>query len=142
MDFQTLLTWNGTLYYDQITELEDGTLRIKVKFLRNEKEKIKSINTSSISPNDELSIFQLDFPTIVSYLVVDEAYTSLQDSEVFDGEIFRVYKKSRYLDFIQTQTYALEIEPQKSYTHYQIPSMDYVIDVVSFVEPIITQIDD
>lgn len=54
-----------------------------------------------IFPHSTVKRYQLDFPSYVSYSVTFEDYTSLDESERYKGNAFRLYSKSNYFDFLQ-----------------------------------------
>jgi hypothetical protein len=83
---------------------------------------------------------QLEFESYISYSVIDECLSySIDNSEISKGKLFRVYTKSRYLDFIKLATNEREdICPTENYVHYQFPFLNHTIDVISCEEPKIT----
>jgi len=66
--------------------------------------------------------------------------TVMDDYEISDGNLFRIYSKSKYLDFIKVGTIAEDIFPEKQFVHYQIPCLNYTIDIISYDEPKFTEI--
>lgn len=93
-----------------------------------------SINIDKNSP-----IIQIDFHTYIAYSIRNESFTSWDDYEEFEGKIFRIYKKSRYLDFISVGTFATEDFPG-SFKHYGISCLDHIVDIVSISEPVVTEV--
>ncbi|WP_232289113.1 hypothetical protein [Paenibacillus sp. Aloe-11] len=98
------------------------------------------INESySIDIDVTLPQIQMDFEWYIGYSVRNESYTVWDDYEQFDGKIFRVYSKSRYLDFIKISTIATDDYPGP-YKHYGISCSNHIIDIVSTSDPIITEV--
>lgn len=94
-------------------------------------------NTNEIFPDTSV-IYHIIFNGYISYNVINESYTSWDDCEKFEcGNLFRIYTKSRYLDFISTTTIAMEIE--NKFVHYGICCLNNIIDIISTDEPIITK---
>ncbi|KRE38177.1 hypothetical protein [Paenibacillus sp. Soil522] len=93
-----------------------------------------SINMDKNSP-----LIQIDFDTYIAYSIRNESFTSWDDYEEFEGKIFRIYKKSRYLDFISVGTYATEDFPGP-FKHYGISCLDHIVDIVSASEPVVTEV--
>lgn len=93
-----------------------------------------SINMDKNSP-----LIQIDFDTYIAYSIRNESFTSWDDYEEFEGKIFRIYKKSRYLDFISVGTYATEDFPGP-FKHYGISCLDHIVDIVSISEPVVTEV--
>jgi hypothetical protein len=95
---------------------------------------VYSINIDSESP-----LIQLKFERYIAYSIRNESFTAWDDYEEFEGRIFRIYRKSRYLDYIQLSTIASEDYPGP-YKHYGIACLNHIIDVVSTEEPLINEI--
>ncbi|WP_239617925.1 hypothetical protein [Cohnella mopanensis] len=92
-----------------------------------------------IKVDENSPLIQIDFQTYVAYSIRNESYTSWDDYEEFEGKIFRIYKKSRYLDFISVGTFASEDFPGP-FMHYGISCLDHIIDIVSVSKPVVSEI--
>ncbi len=147
MDFQDLMEFKGYIYLNKLIEPEENSLRVLIDRCKVNKTKglMKITNEveiegSSIDVDDNLPIVQLDFESYVAYSVTNESFTVMDDYEISEGRIFRVYSKSRYLDFVKTGTIAEFIFPEEQFVHYQIPCLNHIIDIISYDEPKITGI--
>ncbi|MEE5991869.1 MAG: hypothetical protein V3G42_01365 [Oscillospiraceae bacterium] len=93
---------------------------------------------------DETQIYQIVFPSYITYLMRNESYCSLDPYEVKEGTHFTIYTKSRLLDTLQTFTDCQTLSDGTLYPypwkHYGIITNNHVIDVISGDEPIITKI--
>jgi len=69
---------------------------------------------------------------IFAYSIINETFTVMDDYEISDGNLFRIYSKSRYLDFIKEGTIVEVIFPEKQFVHYQIPCLNHTIDIISY----------
>jgi hypothetical protein len=134
------------IYFEQIYEPEENTLRLLFSRSRTSEtpETIKigeiEINdTYSIDVDESLPLIQLDFEWYIGYSIRNESYTSWDDYEEFEGNTFRIYSKSRYLDFIKVGTFATDNYPGP-YKHYGITCLKHVVDVVSVSVPIIKEV--
>ncbi|MEK4978626.1 hypothetical protein [Bacillus sp. FSL K6-6540] len=134
------------IYLEQIFEPEENTLRLLFSRSRTSEtpETItigeKEIeDTYSIDVDETLPFIQMDFEWYIGYSVRNESYTSWDDYEEFEGKIFRIYSKSRYLDFIKVGTFASEDYPGP-FKHYGISCLNHVVDVASVSEPIIKEV--
>ncbi|AXN41915.1 hypothetical protein [Peribacillus butanolivorans] len=125
MDFNELMQEKGYIYLEKIIEPKENSLRLL-------------INRSTI--NTDLPMVQLEFESYISYSVIDECFSySIDNSEISKGELFRIYIKSRYLDFIKITTNEREdLCPSENYIHYQFPCLNHTIDVISCEEPKVT----
>ncbi|MFC9601799.1 hypothetical protein ACFTQL_29315 [Peribacillus butanolivorans] len=122
MDFNELMQEKGYIYLEKIIEPKENSLRLL-------------INRSKF--NIDLPMVQLEFESYISYSVIDECFSySIDNSEISKGELFRIYTKSRYLDFIKIATNEREdLCPSENYIHYQFPCLNHTVDVISCEEP-------
>jgi hypothetical protein len=135
------------IYMKKIEEPEDNYLRLT--FIRTNVNnlpedihigdqivrKIYSIDYDYTKP-----LIQVDFETYIGYSVLNESFTNLDDYEEFEGKAFRIYSKSRYLDYINVSTFASNDYPGP-YKHYGIACLNHIIDIISTEEPIIKEIE-
>ncbi|MBG9454317.1 hypothetical protein ABE61_09655 [Lysinibacillus sphaericus] len=147
MNFQDLMKFKGYIYLNKLFEPEENSLQILIDRcnVNNTKKFVKitdevEVGASPIEVDDNLPILQLDFETYVAYSIINESFTVMDDYEVSDGNLFRIYSKSRYLDFIKAGTIAEDIFPEKQFVHYQIPCLNHIVDIISYDEPKITEI--
>lgn len=103
-------------------------------------------NSMEIVPNC-LPIYRITFESYVGYNVRNESYTCADESETFISESnesdliygnkFRLYTKSKYLEYLHENTFADQIE---DYFHYEICCENQIIDVASCDMPIIEEV--
>ena len=93
---------------------------------------------------DEKQIYQIVFPSYITYLMRNESYCSLDPYEVREGTHFMIYTKSRLLDSLPILTDCQTLSDGTLYPypwkHYGIITNNHVIDVISGDEPMITKI--
>jgi hypothetical protein len=87
-------------------------------------------------PDSKVTTFQIDFPNYITYSVVYDDYTVWNDEQIFEGESFRIYKNSSYLDYVQKE-FRLQ---DKNVKHYSLACFEHHIDIISEHEPIIIEI--
>ncbi|MCM3704107.1 hypothetical protein M3205_00085 [Cytobacillus firmus] len=97
------------------------------------------IEAFPIEVDDNLPVPQLDFETYVAYSIINESFTVMDDYQIFEGNIFRIYSESGYMDFTKEGTIAEDVFPEKQLVHYQIPCLDHIVDIISYEEPKITE---
>jgi hypothetical protein len=79
--------------------------------------------------------FEIRWSSYISYAVRSEHYCQWDSDEVWEGKhVFRVYSKSKFLDFVAAGTFASDVFPGP-YRHYQIQSLYPIIDVASMEAP-------
>ncbi|EPD53836.1 hypothetical protein HMPREF1210_00659 [Paenisporosarcina sp. HGH0030] len=146
MNYKDLMKSKGYIYLNNLSEPEENALCILIDRCKisNKSEDIDLGErlTEAYYPfevDDGLPAIQLEFKSYVSYSVIDESFTVVDEYEVFQGEIFKVYTKSRYLDFIKAGTIAEDIFPEDNFVHYQVPCLNHIIDIISYEEPKITE---
>ncbi|SMQ80974.1 hypothetical protein SAMN05444673_4067 [Bacillus sp. OV166] len=147
MEYRDLMNEKGYIYLHNLEEPETNSLRIfinrcKVNQQSEDIEIGKHIinDTYPIEVDAQLPIIQLDFDSYVSYSIINESFTVLDEYEIFEGKSFRIFKKSRYLDFINKGTIVNDVFPEEQPVHYEIACLDHIIDVISFDKPIVTEI--
>ena len=86
-----------------------------------------------------MPVIQMDFDSYIAYSVTNESFTSWDDYEEFEGKAFRIYKRSRYLDFIKVHTFACDDYPGH-FEHYGIVCLDHIVNVVSVEKPVINEV--
>lgn len=147
MEYSDLMNQKGHIYLHSLIEPEINSLRIFVNRCKvsQESEDIEIgehiiREAHPIEVDEELPIVQFDFDSYVSYSILNESLTVLDDYEIFEGNSFRIFKKSRYLDFINKGTIVNDVFSGEQFVHYQIACLDHIIDVISFDEPIVTEL--
>ena len=148
MNFRDLMELDCMIYFVALAEPSTNSLRIFVERCTPSKERTsiemagqKITEVSRILADEHLPIIQLDFDSYVSYTVINEAFMPWDNEEVCEGKTFRIYTKSKALDFVTSRTSAEWILPDQPFTHYEIPCLDHIIDVISHSEPTVTEID-
>ncbi|PKR76744.1 hypothetical protein CEY16_13065 [Halalkalibacillus sediminis] len=86
------------------------------------------------------SIIQVDFYWYISYSVVEESYSPFDEYEKYSGGMFRIYSQSRFIDYIKKGTLAHHLHPTENIKHYQIPTLNHLIDVVAVENPVVSEI--
>lgn len=144
MNYSDLMRYSGYIYMHSILEPEDNSLILNFercnvnKIPENFKaEDIDLENSHSIEADETLPIVQLKFDWYIAYSVRNESFTVKDDYELSEGKSFRIYSKSRYMDFISLSTIASNFHPGP-FQHFGIRGLNHVIDVVATEEPIIS----
>jgi hypothetical protein len=136
------------IYFVALIEPHPNSLCIFVERCKSSQKKasieVAGQTITDVSPivaDENLPIIQLDFDSYVSYTVINEAFMPWDINEICEGKTFRIYTKSRYLDFVKLRTSAEWMLPNQPFTHYEIPCLNHIIDVISHSEPTVTEID-
>ena len=82
------------------------------------------------------SIYQVIFNTYICYNVIDESYAQNAIEDEYVGKLYRVYKKSAFLSFIEQSTFATNDYPGP-FKHYEFCCLNHIISVVSCEQPTI-----
>lgn len=145
MDFLDLMNVEK-VYLMNVEEPMENSLRLT--FVRSKTNSVPETlkiadkvidNLYSINRDYSIPLLQIDFETYIGYSVLNESFTSLDDYEEFVGKAFRIFKKSRYLDYIMVGTFASEEYPGP-FKHYEIACLNHIVNIVSMSEPIIKEI--
>lgn len=97
-----------------------------------------------IYPHSKVESFHIEFPTYAAYSVVADHFTTFNKNEIYEGNTFRVYEKSMYLDFFINRAggyESLHAQAGKEYKHYSFLCFDHVVDVISSDFPVIRKVD-
>jgi hypothetical protein len=97
-----------------------------------------SRGASPIESTDSCRTFELTWKHYVAYLVTDEYAGSCgqYDDEMFTGKLFRVYKKSHFLEHLARDTGGHTDEV----LHYKLTCLNHLVDVAAYRPPEIKQI--
>ena len=87
----------------------------------------------SIITDDSCYAYEVVFNSYVAYSVRNESYTFQDKSEEFTGHLFRLYSKSRFLDYVRVATFATDEYPGKL-NHYEMVCENHIVDVASVGE--------
>ena len=80
-------------------------------------------------------LFEIRWSSYVSYAVRSEHYCQWDSDEAWEGKhVFRIYSKSKFLDFVAAGTFASKLSSEP-FKHYQIQSLYPIIDVASWQAP-------
>lgn len=119
MDYKDLMELKGDINLHSLVEPETNSLRAFIERCKVSKQsediKIGEHIIREVFPievEEDLPILQIDFDSYVSYTITNESFTVLDDYEIFEGNSFRIFKKSRYLDFINKGIIATDIFPE------------------------------
>ncbi len=129
------------LYFSEIGEPDVNVLRIVVEGAKTSNEtydldlgKAKIKDVHPIVFDETCEAFEIIFGSYIAYAVLNESYASIDESEESTGKYFRVYSKSRFLDYVRAASFGSEDYPGK-FTHYEIACLDHIVEVVSVDEP-------
>lgn len=150
MEYSELMNYKGYIYLNSISEPQDNSLildidRCKVNGEETDEqtdeqtEEGVSVAYGSIDVGETLPIIRVKFDWYIAYSLRNESFTVLDDYEVFEGGVFSIYSKSRYLNFIEVSTITSDLHPGP-FQHYGINALNHIIDVVSTEPPIISLI--
>jgi len=146
LSYLKLLNYQGSIFLNDLYEPEENMLRVLVdKATTNKIFEEKKINNDVIEEipiviDTNTPILQIDFPTYISYSVNNEGYMADDRYESYYGYTFRMYTKSKFLDYVNSRLFAKSVFPDEEYIHYQIPCFNHIVDVVTFSEPIVSEI--
>lgn len=94
---------------------------------------------TSIEVTDQSRIFELVWKHYVGYAVLNESYASVKDGEQCVGQRFRVYSKSRFLDYMAQATFACDEYPGPT-RHYCVGCEDHIVEVLAVDPPVVTRV--
>ena len=78
----------------------------------------------------------LYWPLYISYAVRNESYVHWGKDEQWQGNRFRVYARSKFLDFVANGTFATADYPGP-FRHYEVLCVNHIIDVAAPESPLV-----
>jgi hypothetical protein len=131
------------LFLSEIQELDFNGLRVVVCEGRPTGEAEPRFVGDSVIPDctrieitEDSAAFEIIWENYVAYSVLNESYAAPDGEEQYEGRRFRVYSKSRFIDYVARASFACPEYPGPS-QHYGIVCENHVIDVISTVPPIV-----
>ncbi len=125
----------------EMSEPEDTVLRIIIEQASvGEEERNLTVGTSVISglrdivSDEKCFAYEVIFETYIAYSVINESFTQVDESEVYTGNLFRIYSKSHFLDYVKVATFASEDYPGV-FSHYEIAALNHIVEIVSVDSP-------
>ena len=129
------------LYLTEIGEPEDNVLRLVIEqALVSEEEHDLTVGTSVISglrdivSDEKCFTYEVIFESYIAYSVINESFTQVDESEISSGNLFRIYSKSHFLDYVKVATFASEDYPGV-FSHYEIVALNHIVEIVSIDSP-------
>ena len=141
MNFATELDDHAHLFLRSIGEPGEGVLRLLVE-IGVERVTAKDIEIAGslisgvhqTSADESTPAYEITFASYIVYAVRNESYALQDKQEVWQGKSFRVYSKSKFLDFVASATFA-SAEYPGPFAHYCLACEDHVVDIASIVQP-------
>ena len=146
MDFFSEINSYKYIYLTHIDEPEENMLRLIIQEgIISEEEKTLDLGAAKfeefreISVTDESKAYQVIFESYIAYSVVNESYSQWDDYEVFKGKVFRIYQKSRFLDYLKLDTFATKDYPG-TFEHFGFACSNHIVNIASQIKPTIKQL--
>ncbi len=89
-----------------------------------------------IEVTEESRTFELIWNRYVAYSFLNESFASVDDEERYEGNRFRVYAKSRFIDYVLRASFACADYPGPT-QHYAVVCENHVVNIISVVQPTI-----
>jgi hypothetical protein len=90
-----------------------------------------------IAVTGESRAFEIVWQQYVAYSVLNESFAAPDgEGEQYDGKRFRVYSKSRFIEYVSRASFASDEYPGPT-VHYRVACEDHVIDVIATRPPAI-----
>jgi hypothetical protein len=128
------------LFLCELGEPEENTLRVVVAEGKAGPPEDRQImgkvvrGIRRIECDESCRRFILVWPSYVAYSVLNELYTSWDDSEEWEGKLFRLYSKSHFRDYVARATCASDSYPGPL-RHWSLLCLSHIVDVIACSEP-------
>jgi hypothetical protein len=134
-----------SLYLTSLGELEDNVLRLIVTEARadgpTEDVRVGDVlitGSRAIVSDETCAAYEVIFPDYIAYSVRNESFTVRDDDEEYEGRLFCVYRKSKFLEYVREATIVSDKHPGP-FKHYGINCLNHIVDVASTRAPEITR---
>ncbi|RLL48483.1 hypothetical protein D8M04_04285 [Oceanobacillus piezotolerans] len=87
-------------------------------------------------PDSKVTTLQIDFQNYITYSVVYDDYTVWNDENIFQGDSFRIYERSSFLQYVKKELGLLN----KNLKHYSLVCFEHQVDIISEYEPKVSEI--
>ncbi len=132
------------LYLTEIGEPEDNVLRLVIEQATTSgEERDLTIGETTISglqdivSDERCFVYEIIFESYIIYSVLNESFAQVDASEIYTGNLIRIYSKSNFLDHLKLATFATEDYPGK-FEHYEIVALNHVVEIASVDPPLIS----
>jgi len=95
--------------------------------------------TRAIESDPSCRLFEVVWPSYVAYCVRNELYTSWDESEAWEGRLFRVYTRSHFRDYVARDTCASDEYPGPL-RHWCLLCLNHLVDVVGSADPVLRRL--
>ena len=136
----------GFLFLIDLREAGHNTLQVQVAEGRpvGPPKSVKVANTeisdcTAIEITDESRVFEIIWKSYVGYSVLNESYATPSDEERGEGNRFRIYSKSRFIQFMSEATFACDDYPGPM-RHYCVGCEDQILHVLAVAPPTVRKI--
>lgn len=134
------------LFLDKLTEHNDLELDLYISQAGSDAGNQKPLEKVSaykeIKTGTTATRYKVRFKNYVAFSVRNESFTVWDDYEKFSGNLFRLYSKSRFLDYlpIAVELFIVENTQENEVRHYGLVCLNNIIDVATCYEPLIEEI--
>ncbi len=146
MDFFEKINNHKYLYLTEIGEPEENELRLLIEEgqvtgpIKNvQVGKVEIEGCSEIKITEDSCVYEVHFESYIGYSVLNESFTSGDDSENYEGHLFRIYSRSHFIDYLKKASFADDDYPG-TYKHYGFVCSNHIVHIASIKEPNIKQI--
>ncbi len=138
------------LYLDNLTDKGDLKIELFISEASTECWDAKTNNLDDLTEIEKAEVakrrvckkYKITFENYICYSVANESYTGWDDYEKFSGNLFRIYSKSRFLDYLPNavELFIIENTQEDKIQHYGILCLNNIIDIVTCQKPTIEQL--
>lgn len=127
------------IYLGSIEEPSDNSLRILIEEAGTKSSQpmeLMSAEGKDVGTLEKIQItatshvYEVLFPSYISYSVTDESFALPSDGEIFIGRIFCIYEKSDYMDYLKKASFACDEHPGP-FKQYGFNCLNHIVNIVS-----------
>jgi hypothetical protein len=91
---------------------------------------VRLSGTREVKSDEQSAVYEVIFPGYVAYSVLNESYTTADPAEQYAGRRFRVYSRSKFMEYVRVATFIADDFPGPV-THYEVLCENHVIDIAA-----------
>lgn len=96
-------------------------------------------NCTPIETTDGSRVFEIVWHNYVGYTVLNESYADGSSEEYYEGTRFRLYTRSRFIEYMSRATFASDEYPGPA-RHYCVACEDHIVHVLSVEAPTVRRL--
>jgi hypothetical protein len=118
MDLFDQINTHQYLFLDRLSIENDRELILRISEAGNE-----------VGNQENDKQYEIIFDNYIAFSLINESYSLEDETEQSTGRLFRIYSKSKFLNFVESSTIDIEFVIEKNYQHFEFACLNNIVDV-------------